>query len=66
MSDLERRTGVVVDFDEHVGLGHVDGDGETFLFHCVEILDGSRKIADRKSTRLNSSHSQQSRMPSSA
>lgn len=45
MSDLERRTGVVVDFDEHVGLGHVDGDGETFLFHCVEILDGSRKIA---------------------
>ena len=45
MSDLERRTGVVVDFDEHVGLGHIDGDGdgERFLFHCVEIL--SRKIA---------------------
>ena len=29
-------------------------------------LDGERHRADRKSTRLNSSHSQQSRMPSSA
>ena len=28
--------------------------------------DGKGNIADRKSTRLNSSHSQQSRMPSSA
>ena len=26
----------------------------------------TREVADRKSTRLNSSHSQQSRMPSSA
>ena len=31
------------------------------------VLDyGRRAILDRKSTRLNSSHSQQSRMPSSA
>ena len=29
-------------------------------------LSGSGKSSDRKSTRLNSSHSQQSRMPSSA
>ena len=32
----------------------------------VKIFDLRRDLADRKSTRLNSSHSQQSRMPSSA
>ena len=30
------------------------------------VLSGSNMALDRKSTRLNSSHSQQSRMPSSA
>ena len=36
----------MVDFDEHVGLGHVvDDDGTELLFHCVEIADGSRTIA---------------------
>jgi cold shock CspA family protein len=38
--------GIVVDFDEYVGLGHVDADdGQRYLFHCVEIADGSRTIA---------------------
>ena len=32
----------------------------------VKMLDSRADDADRKSTRLNSSHSQQSRMPSSA
>ena len=32
----------------------------------VEGKAGTLKVQDRKSTRLNSSHSQQSRMPSSA
>ena len=37
--------GQVVDFDEHVGLGHVAGeDGRRLLFHCVEIADGTRTI----------------------
>ena len=37
--------GRVVDFDEHVGLGHVvDDGGTTLLFHCVEIADGTRSI----------------------
>ena len=31
-----------------------------------DLREAGRKTADRKSTRLNSSHSQQSRMPSSA
>ena len=34
-------------------------------FNLVHTYDGA-KFPDRKSTRLNSSHSQQSRMPSSA
>jgi cold shock CspA family protein len=38
-------TGRVIDFDEHVGLGHVAGDdGAEYLFHCVEIADGTRTI----------------------
>ena len=32
----------------------------------VQLVLNQQKAADRKSTRLNSSHSQQSRMPSSA
>ena len=32
----------------------------------VDAVDGMPVATDRKSTRLNSSHSQQSRMPSSA
>ena len=38
-----------------------------FSFEVVVVDDGSRdESADRKSTRLNSSHIQKSRMPSSA
>ena len=38
-------TGTVTDFDEHVGLGHVTApDGTGYLFHCVEIADGTRRI----------------------
>jgi cold shock CspA family protein len=38
-------TGRVIDFDEYVGLGHVADDaGSVYLFHCVEIADGSRTI----------------------
>ncbi|MBU3717895.1 MAG: hypothetical protein FGM45_06280 [Actinobacteria bacterium] len=39
------RRGVVVEFDAHVGLGVVESDGERFVFHCVEIADGSREVA---------------------
>ena len=38
--------GKVIEFDEHVGLGVViDGEGNEFPFHCVNISDGSRKIS---------------------
>lgn len=37
--------GTVTAFDEHVGLGTVTADdGADYLFHCVEIADGSRTI----------------------
>jgi cold shock CspA family protein len=37
--------GRVVEFDEHVGLGAVEGeDGTRLEFHCVAIADGSRRI----------------------
>ena len=34
--------------------------------HLIALLASASSFVDRKSTRLNSSHSQQSRMPSSA
>ena len=45
-SERANRRGQVVDFDEHVGLGHVRADesGTELLFHCVEIADGTRTI----------------------
>ena len=39
-------------------------DGE--IFDIPELINSANLLRDRKSTRLNSSHSQQSRMPSSA
>ena len=49
--------------DEHNHDGH-SHDGQTAAGHSDEIILPTAK--DRKSTRLNSSHSGQSRMPSSA
>ena len=48
MAELERgsgRTGIVTAFDTAVGLGTIESDGATHLFHCIEIADGSRDIA---------------------
>jgi cold shock CspA family protein len=40
------RRGVVQDFDEAVGLGTVrDARDRTFPFHCTQIADGSRSVA---------------------
>ena len=41
---------------------------EVVLLEAADVFDATpeRPAVDRKSTRLNSSHSQQSRMPSSA
>ena len=54
-----------------VGVGSLHEEaGEEGITHCIEhmLFKGTRRFAvgDRKSTRLNSSHIQKSRMPSSA
>ena len=37
--------GRVAAFDEHVGLGEVEGeDGRRYPFHCTQIADGTRTI----------------------
>ena len=37
--------GTIADFDEHVGLGSVRAeDGRELLFHCTQLLDGTRTI----------------------
>ena len=56
--NIERSLKAGERLEGHFVLGHVDGVGI--------IKKISKKPKDRKSTRLNSSHSQQSRMPSSA
>ena len=43
---------------------YVDSEGRSIL--VIRQMDAWGMCKDRKSTRLNSSHSQQSRMPSSA
>ena len=39
---------------------------KAYTLLVADVKPGQRVLEDRKSTRLNSSHSQQSRMPSSA
>jgi cold shock CspA family protein len=41
--------GRIVEFDEHRGIGWIEPQGATeeapVMFHCIEIADGSRSIA---------------------
>ena len=36
--------GVVASFNSHRGLGYISADDVQYLFHCAEILDGTREI----------------------
>ena len=49
---------LIIVHDEHEGFLSVRNSGR--------VLEAGKVLADRKSTRLNSSHSGESRMPSSA
>lgn len=40
----DRLVGRVAEFDDHTGLGRVDGDDGSWAFHCTTIVDGSRTI----------------------
>ena len=37
--------GTIESFDRHRGLGYIAFVDEKVIFHCVEIVDGSRDIA---------------------
>lgn len=42
---IPETSGRVTAFDPHIGLGQVTTDGEEqVMFHCAEIMDGSRTI----------------------
>jgi cold shock CspA family protein len=46
-------TGSVDTFDTSRGLGTIVGDdGREYLFHCVEITDGTREIAPGTAVRF--------------
>ena len=60
---LENEAWVV---EEKVVNGIVFRKADGKAFDCIRMIDDNDYTSDRKSTRLNSSHSQQSRMPSSA
>lgn len=39
--------GTVIEFDEHRGLGVIEGDdGERYPFHCTRIADGTRTVPE--------------------
>ena len=59
-SAIARQLGIFRDGDEAVSGVELDGMTDT------ELDERLPRISDRKSTRLNSSHSAKSRMPSSA
>ena len=78
MNSIETKTAKLYeDIHPHIEIDKTINDYLTTLgikkdyFDCKKILDcgfggTAWAVEDRKSTRLNSSHSQQSRMPSSA
>ncbi len=36
--------GIVESFNSHRGLGYISANGVQYLFHCAEIIDGTREI----------------------
>lgn len=39
-----RMNGIVESYDSHEGLGWIIADGQRYLFHCAELLDGTREV----------------------
>ena len=58
--------GITSDSVREIFKGLESGDGAAFFEHVADDVDWTVMGTDRKSTRLNSSHDELSRMPSSA
>jgi len=39
-----RIDGVVESYDSHEGLGWIVADEQRYLFHCAELIDGTREV----------------------
>ena len=63
---VSTRLSIQQSLDRLVSQNYVSRAGDTYTFLTDDEQDIAREIKDRKSTRLNSSHKVQSRMPSSA
>ena len=58
--------GLLEDAERRIGPLKVKGQSFTIVLHEKRVRGKAERGLDRKSTRLNSSHIQKSRMPSSA
>ena len=66
LKDVAANDRIILDTGDGAAISFV-GDPEDALFVCLTLRDEVTPLpGDRKSTRLNSSHIQKSRMPSSA
>lgn len=52
----QRREGTVESYDSHEGLGWIVADGERYLFHCAELLDGTREVEAGAAVRFGVAH----------
>lgn len=48
--------GVVDTYDSHEGLGWIVAEGQRFLFHCAELLDGTREVEVGRRVRFAVAH----------
>ena len=55
-----------VDDNDDDGMPYLEVAPEALTFSAEGVAEGASAVTDRKSTRLNSSHTDSSRMPSSA
>ena len=54
IASLGTRTGSIRAFDDHRGLGEITVDDGTILpFHCTQIADGTRTIAEGTPVRFD-------------
>lgn len=52
----QHREGVVESYDSHEGLGWIAAAGERYLFHCAELLDGTREVDAGTPVRFTVAH----------